>query len=124
MKVITKQNVKIDWTICAVCDDEQRNNPESVIAYYTVGYSKYGNGEIVVVGKVKNHKKIKNLINVFGTMLASGEEFASGCMHCIDNANGRVDSSFSVVYGKYDNGEKWIQLLPDFELDTYKNLKF
>lgn len=119
---IKKQNIKIDWIISAICDEEQRNNPECVIDYRTIGYSKHGKGEIIVVGKVKNQDKIGNLINTFGRMLAEGENFDSEHLHCIDDTDGNTEFTFGVIYGGYDSGEKWIQLLPDFEKDTYENL--
>lgn len=113
------RNVKVDWVIFAITKNESdRENPELTIDYKTNGFSKYGYGEIVVCGKIKNAEKIKNLINTFGRMLAEGELFPSDNIHTIGDGKGNVDYRFGVVYGEYENGEKWVQLIPDFEWDN------
>ena len=64
--------------------------------------------------------KITHLINTFGRMLLEGEDFSSTATHSIIDNNGNTEFIFGVVYGVYDDGEKWIQLIPDFESDSNK----
>lgn len=109
------QKCEIDWIIRAFCDEEKRDDPEYITEYRTDGFNKYGKGEIVVVGKNKNAQKIVSLINTFGKMLAEGEIFDADGIHCIWNNDGEKEFTFSVIYGEYENGELWIQLIPDFE---------
>lgn len=118
---LKSKKVKVDWKVRAFCDEEERNEPECVIEYRTLGYDKFGKGEIVVIGRVKNAEKITTLINTFGRMLAEGENFNSGYNHCIDDENGNTEFTFGIVYGDYGNGDKWIQLLPDFEWGIFKD---
>jgi len=110
------KNIKVDWNVLAICDKEYRNKPNHEIEYRTIGFAKHGYGEIVVVGRVKNAEKIKDLINTFGRMLAGGEYFEGNVMHYIDTPSGKNEYRFVVVYCKYDDGEKWVQLVPDFEM--------
>ena len=118
---LKSKKVKIDWNIHAICEEENRNDPEFVIEYCTLGYDKYGKGEIVVIGRNKNAETIAMLINTFGRMLAEGEKFDSEHTHNIWNNDGEKEFTFDVVYGEYDDGEKWIQLIPDFEREIYKS---
>ncbi len=106
--------ISVTWKIRAICSEEKRKNPDAVIDYRTVGFDKYGFGEIMVVGKVKNHEKIMNMVNTFGRMLASGEKFEAGVTHTISNSDGEIEFCFCVVYVCFDS-TKYIQLIPDFE---------
>lgn len=115
------KKVKIDWKINAICEEENRNDPEFVIEYRTLGYNKYGKGEIVVLGRVKNAETIARLINTFGRMSAEGEEFGTEGTHVIWNNDGEKEFTFDIVYGEYGDGTKYIQLLPDFEREVYND---
>lgn len=118
-----KKTVQIDWHVCAISDKEARNNPEGIIEYRTLGFSKYGFGEIVVIGRVCNANKITNLVNTFGRMLAEGEYFEHGGNHFIDKPTGENEFEFGVVYGEYVDGKKWVQLIPNFEQEIFKKQK-
>ena len=109
--------IKVTWKILAICSEEQRNNPDAVIEYKTEGFNKYGFGEIVVVGKVKNQKRIMDMVNTVGRMLVSGEKIEAGVRHTISNSDGEIVFCFCVVYLCYDDTTKYIQLIPDFESD-------
>ena len=123
MEANYNQKVKIDWKVLAICGQEERDDPEAVIYYKTKGYVKFGKGEIVVIGRTKNATKITDLINTFGRMLAEGEEFLPDCVHTIVNSHGSVDYKFNIIYGEYENGEKFIQLLPDFEREGLRHFR-
>ena len=103
---------KIDWDVIAVLENpNDKNNPENEIEFHTsFDFCKYGFGEIVVVGKVKEAEKIMNLINTFGRMLIEGERFATNTIHCIDNTKGVTEFKFIVVKYKANN-KKYIQLV-------------
>ena len=119
---LKKKKVKVDWMIHAIADEQQREDPEAIIEYISSGFGKYGFGEICVVGRVKNQTKIMNLINTFGRMLAEGEKFEPDAHHFIDDKNGMKEFEFDVVYHEYGDGEKEIQLIPDFECETLHEL--
>lgn len=105
-----KENLEnIDWKIIAQISD----NGEGF--FKTLGFYKYGYGEIIVVNTSLNGEKVAELINTFGKMLLNGEKFDENCKHFIDDSDGKTEFAFSVIYGEYNNGEKWIQLVPYFE---------
>lgn len=111
-----KHKNKIDWHILQVANNEtERNDPEYETEFWTSGFSKYGYGEIIVIGKNRNAYKIADLINTFARMLISGEKFNPSSTHCIDDRYGQTEYIFNVFYGMYDDGERWIQLIPDFK---------
>ena len=113
-KKIKNRNKKqvVDWMVLEVFENpEDRNNPECEVEFHTSpDFRKYGFGEIVVIGKVKNAEKIMNLINTFGRMLIKGKNFDSNVIHCIDDINGVTKFKFGVVKYMVD-GEKFIQLI-------------
>ena len=123
MKSRIQKKVKVDWKILAIAEKEDRNKPDLIIDYKTSGFSKYGYGEIIVCGAVKNATKIMNLINTFGKMFLEGEKFSADNIHTICDKNGNIEHRFGIVYGEYPNGEKWIQLIPDFEFNSCKDAK-
>lgn len=90
-------------------------NPEYVAQFTTSGFDKYGFGEVTVIGKSNNENKITELINRFCILLAEGDEFNPNNTHTIGDAEGKIDFTFNVFYGRYENDGVWVQLIPDFE---------
>ena len=104
---------KVDWKIYA----SELTGSIWDTQYMTNGYGKYGFGEVLVCGMKKNCEKITGLINTFCRMQKDGEVFEEGCVHCIDNPDGKNEYKFALVRLKRnDNGESFIQLYPDFEM--------
>ncbi len=123
MKTFYKHTKPFDWIVCAIYDEKKNwHNPEYRMVYETIGYGKYGKGEIYVIGKKKDAIKITKLINTFGKMLANGEKFMPKRTHIIWDKDGNKEFAFSVVYGKNKHGEKRIKLIPDFNYEPHKAL--
>lgn len=114
MKAGANTKVEIDWMVHAVMEHKSdRNKPEKTIDYVTSGFANHGfDGEVMVVGKVKNAEEIANLINIFCRMMIEGEKFDPNCTHTIDDMDGNPKFKFNVYEYQTLNGDVKYQLIP------------
>ena len=117
----------IDWKITMSDEDIEGNKyPNGEIDYMTLGFKKYGYGDVVVAGTRRHAEKIADLINTVCQMLIDGDRFEPGIVHYIDDKKGRTRFKFRVSKYNMDNGgvhQKLIQLIPDFETGEFVKSK-
>lgn len=113
MRTNSKKNVDIDWKVIAVAEMEDRDKPELVIQYHSLGFEKYGfGGEIYVYDKVCNARKVMRLINLVGEFFIRGDELAEDNRHIVDKKNGEPKFIFDIGRGKNEFGDDCIFVKP------------
>ena len=109
-----KENLEnIDWKIIAQISD----NGEGF--FKTLGFYKYGYGEIIVVNTSLNGEKVAELINTFGKMLLNGEKWIQLVPYFENSA---CDTTESFCDSEEDYGEVvYLNNRPYIVLKTTQN---